>query len=76
MNDRVTAARILTFYIDCGRRDDDFIALVSRALKDEREACAKIAESEPFIEARDTEFDTGVNLARKVIASAIRNCQK
>ena len=38
----------------------------------ERERCAKIAENPGFIEARDTEWDEGVNYAKRFIAAAIR----
>lgn len=38
----------------------------------ERDRCAALAENPGFIEARDTEWDEGVNYAKKFIASAIR----
>lgn len=37
-----------------------------------REHCAEVALSPGFIEARDTEWDTGVNYAKRYIATAIR----
>jgi len=39
----------------------------------ERERCAKIAENPGFIQAQDTEWDEGVNYAKRFIANAIRN---
>ncbi len=36
------------------------------------ERAAKVAEEQPIIYARDTEFDDGVNVARKEIAQSIR----
>jgi hypothetical protein len=44
-------------------------------LEGKREAyedAAKVAESPGFIEARDTEWDAGVNYAKRFIADAIR----
>lgn len=38
----------------------------------ERERCAKIAENPGFIQAQDTDWDLGVNYAKKFIAAAIR----
>ena len=40
--------------------------------EDERERCAKIAENPGFIEGRDSEWDEGVNYAKRFIADAIR----
>ncbi len=37
------------------------------------ETCAKVAENPGFIQARDTEWDEGVNFAKEYIAKAIRN---
>ena len=52
----------------------DLIAIeIANAREAEREACAKIAETEPFIEARGSEFDDGVVFASRGIADAIRN---
>jgi len=48
---------------------------VFEAILIERERCAKIAENPGFIEARDTEWDEGVNYAKTFIANAIRNQQ-
>lgn len=42
------------------------------AREQERERCAQIAENPGFIEARDTEWDEGVNFAKQFIAAAIR----
>jgi hypothetical protein len=42
--DREKAQGILQRYIDSGARDDDLCALVVRAIRDEREACAKLAD--------------------------------
>ena len=39
---------------------------------EQKEACARVAETKPFIQARDTDWDEGVNYARKAIAAAIR----
>jgi len=36
------------------------------------ERCARVALSPGFIEARDTEWDEGVNYAKRYIATAIR----
>jgi len=36
------------------------------------ESCAAIAENPGFIQARDTEWDEGVNYAKRFIAAAIR----
>lgn len=36
------------------------------------EAAARVAESPGFIEARDTDWDAGVNYAKRYIAAAIR----
>lgn len=40
------------------------------------ERAAKVAEEQPIIYARDTEFDDGVNVARKEIAQSIRDLGK
>ena len=45
---------------------------VVEAIMIERERCAKIAESPGFIQAQDTEWDEGVNYAKRFIAAAIR----
>lgn len=47
----------------------------SAAVLRERERCAQIAENPGFIEARDTEWDEGVNYAKKFIAEAIRHSE-
>lgn len=36
------------------------------------ERCAKVAEGPGFVQARDTEWDTGFNYAKRIIAAAIR----
>lgn len=51
-------------------------ALEWAAAQTERERCAKIAENPGFIQARDTEWDEGVNYAKRFIAAAIRNEEK
>lgn len=38
-----------------------------------RETAARIAENPGFIQARDTEWDEGVNYAKRYIAAAIRS---
>src|SRR5882672_4090104 len=48
------------------------IEQLQQALKDECERCAKIAENPGFIQARDSEWDDGVNFAKAFIADAIR----
>jgi hypothetical protein len=57
--------------------DGDSLATVAEALRTVRrealEEAAKVAEHEPFIEAHDTDFDLGVNVARTKIASSIRS---
>ena len=58
-------------------RDDHpavvFAATVRQQAEDAmREHCAEVALSPGFIEARDTEWDTGVNYAKRYIATAIR----
>lgn len=47
-------------------------ALDKAAREIERERCAKIAETPGFIECRDTDWDEGVNFAKRFIAAAIR----
>ena len=42
---------------------------------DERYKCSKVAENPGFIEAQDTEWDLGVNFAKKFIAAAIRSAR-
>lgn len=39
------------------------------------EECARIAEDPGFIDARDSEWDEGVNFAKRYIADAIRRLQ-
>lgn len=52
---------------------DKVVPMIRQAVAAERERCAKIAEENPgFIEARDTEWDEGVNFAKRFIAAAIR----
>lgn len=46
--------------------------MVAQAIAAERERCAQIAENPGFIQARDTEWDIGVNYAKQYIAMAIR----
>lgn len=46
--------------------------IVREEVERERERCAKVAENPGFIEARDTEWDEGVNFAKTFIATAIR----
>jgi hypothetical protein len=46
---------------------------IEQAVRDEREACAKIATRPPFVQARDNEFDDGFEFACRHIAAAIRN---
>lgn len=36
------------------------------------ERCAEVAEDPGFVQARDTEWDTGFNYAKRIIAAAIR----
>lgn len=36
------------------------------------ERCAEVAECPGFVQARDTEWDTGFNYAKRIIAAAIR----
>jgi len=48
---------------------------LEQALIAERERCAKIAENPGFIQAQDTEWDAGVNYAKRFIANAIRNAE-
>lgn len=47
--------------------------VIRRAVLVERERCAKIAENPGFIQAQDTEWDEGVNYAKRFIAEAIRH---
>jgi hypothetical protein len=42
--DREKAQVILRRYLDSGARDDDLCTLVVRAIRDEREECAKLVE--------------------------------
>jgi hypothetical protein len=51
----------------------EFLVVIAReAEARERERCAKIAENPGFIQAQDTEWDEGVNYAKRFIADAIR----
>lgn len=47
--------------------------VVREAVEAEREACAKLAECPGFVAAQDTEWDTGFNDAKRMIAAAIRS---
>lgn len=56
--------------------DADVIPLaltaIRNAIRAENERCAGVADNPGFIEARDTEWDVGVNYAKRYIATAIR----
>lgn len=50
---------------------DALVVIVTRAVAAERECCARVAQ-DIWIDARDTEWDEGVNYAKRRIAAAIR----
>lgn len=47
------------------------VTLVARAVAAERERCARVAQ-DIWVNARDTEWDEGVNYAKRRIVAAIR----
>ena len=47
------------------------VTLVTRAVAAERERNARVAQ-DIWVDARDTEWDEGVNYAKRLIAAAIR----
>jgi len=51
----------------------DVEVLIEIGCAEQRERDARVAESGGFIQATDTEWDEGVNYARRFIAAAIRN---
>jgi hypothetical protein len=51
---------------------DHFETMAQAAIYEVAWACSKVAENPGFIEARDTDWDQGVNYAKRFIASAIR----
>lgn len=46
--------------------------VIREEVERERDRCAALAENPGFIQARDTEWDEGVNYAKRIIAEAIR----
>src|SRR3954447_22878961 len=50
--------------------------VVREEVERERERCAKVAENPGFIQATDTDWDEGVNHAKKFIAAAIRGTEE
>lgn len=46
--------------------------VVREEVERERDRCARLAENPGFIRAQDTEWDEGVNYAKRFIANVIR----
>lgn len=52
------------------------VQAIRQAENDKLEEAARVAENPGFIQARDTEWDMGVNYAKPFIANAIRALKK
>ncbi len=78
--DREAARPFMNRYLDgssfCEDREDLAKTLARHRARAEvaaTERAAKVAESPGFIQARDTEWDEGINHAKRFIAAAIRD---
>lgn len=58
--------------IDAQLAPGEVDALARAAIAVVIERCAEVAECPGFVQARDTEWDTGFNYAKRIIAAAIR----
>ena len=62
----------LSFYA-FNKLEELMSAAITQAENEKLEEAARVAENPGFIQARDTEWDMGVNYAKPFIANAIRS---